>query len=274
MKIRFLTALILVAISGMLLQGGLTAGDKKDGEKKDGDKKEEKKQAPREDVKIEDALTNADLKDKVLTESFHKTYVYKMTKGNTYQIDMITRNFDAFLRLEDPKGTQVAADDDSGGMLNARIIYRAPADGDYTICAMSLGSGSTGKYTLLVKELVAKDTKPIQLKLEKGQVSVRAELTATDARYGQGQKIHKAYAVTLEKGKKYQIDHIFPNFDAYLYLEGPDGQVLAQDDDGGEGLNSRIIHTAANDGTYRIIATSLGGRSTGAYTLTVREVKD
>ncbi len=63
------------------------------------------------------------------------------------------------------------------------------------------------------------------------------------------------------------------NFDAYLYLQGPDGKVLAEDDDGGEGLNSRIIHRAAKTGEYRIVATSLNGQGTGQFTFTVQEKK-
>src|SRR5207247_7914677 len=80
----------------------------------------------------------------------------------------------------------------------------------------------------------------------------------------------KILTVRLEAGKIYQIDHKSRAFDAYLYLEGPDGAVLARDDDGGGNLNARIVHRAAETGTYRIIATSVSGTGSGAFSVSVR----
>jgi hypothetical protein len=270
MSVRFFLTFGLLIATFVFTSTSPRAGDKKEPPKQEQPKKgEQKKEEPKE-FEVNDQLINADLKDKVLTESYCKTYTYKMTKGKVYQIDMITPAFDAFLRLENPKGEQVAADDDSGGMLNARIKYRAPETGDFTICAMSLGGGSTGKFKLLVKELAAPpQPKATPIKLEKGQFSITTNLAQNDPKYND-QKIHKLYQIELEAGKTYQIDNISRAFDAYLYLEDADGKVLAEDDDGGDGLNSRIVHKAARAGTYRIVATSLGGGSTGEFTLSVR----
>src|SRR5262249_3544413 len=85
-------------------------------------------------------------------------------------------------------------------------------------------------------------------------------------------KLHKSFLVKLEQGKSYQIDHMSAAFDAYLYLIGPDGKSVAEDDDGGEGLNSRIIYRPVKSGVYRIVATSLNGKSTGPFQLIVQEL--
>jgi hypothetical protein len=269
MKLRHLTLLLAVALFGALLHSGVQAGDK---DKKD-DPKEQPKEQPKETV-IDAELTNADLKDRVLTESFHKPYVYKMKKGHTYQIDLISRAFDAYLRLENPKGDQVAANDDGGGMLNSRITYRAPEDGDYMILAMSLGGGSTGKFTLKVKELTPAapvNAKGFDLKLDKGQVAAASMIAANDPAY-KGKR-HKAFTLHVEAGKTYQIDMISMAFDPYLFLENPDGEVIAQDDDGGEGLNSRITFKAAKAGKHRIICTYFGNGD-GEFNLTVRQTDE
>jgi len=138
--IRASTFLTLVAI---LAHANLHAGEKKDKEK---DKKSE-------DIVVNDTLTDKELKDKVRSGCYCKTYVFKMVEGKSYQLDMKSKDFDSYLRLEDPQGQQVAADDDSGGFPDARIIFRAPKTGDYTIICTTFGNGSTGKYTLLVKEM-------------------------------------------------------------------------------------------------------------------------
>lgn len=264
MKVRMLFTLALAVGMTWITQPNLGAGDKKD-----------KKPDEQKDVTVNSELNNGDIKDKVLTQSFCKTYTYKMTQGRSYQIDLISNAFDAYLRLEDPKGTQVAADDDSGGMLNARILYKPTVTGDFTICAMSLGGGSTGKFTLIVKDITvpavkgANDGKPIELKSDKGNAAATVNLDAKDPLYKN--KKHKLFLFNMEAGKSYTIDMKSMAFDSYLYLEDPDGNLLAMDDDGGGFPDARITIKAAKTGKHRIIATYFGnGATLGEFTLTIK----
>ena len=81
-------------------------------------------------------------------------YLVKLERGKVYQIDMITptpQQLDPFLFLEDKDGKVVAQDDDSGGQLNARILYRANATGNYRILAASVGNRGNGEYTLQIR---------------------------------------------------------------------------------------------------------------------------
>jgi hypothetical protein len=62
--------------------------------------------------------------------------------------------------------------------------------------------------------------------------------------------------------------------DPYLYLIGPDGYVVAQDDDGNGSVNSRIPFgtatlTLPDTGTYIIEATSFARAAVGSYTLSL-----
>ena len=84
---------------------------------------------------------------------------------------------------------------------------------------------------------------------------------------------HKAYTVKLTAGKKYVIDQISKTFDPYLRLEDANGKHLASDDDGGQGLNSRIFYTPPQIGNYKIIATTFGASQLGNFTLTVSSKK-
>ena len=61
--------------------------------------------------------------------------------------------------------------------------------------------------------------------------------------------------------------------DTYLFLlagSGTDGTVLASNDDGGDGTNSRIVRTLSA-GTYTVEATTFLSGSTGSFTLRVSE---
>jgi hypothetical protein len=80
-----------------------------------------------------------------------KVHQVKLEAGKTYTISLNSRDFDAYLRLESPKGKFMAEDDDSGGDLNARIVYRITEAGDYRIVATALDAG-LGGYRLIVQE--------------------------------------------------------------------------------------------------------------------------
>ncbi|MCI0380639.1 MAG: DUF4339 domain-containing protein [Gemmataceae bacterium] len=78
------------------------------------------------------------------------------------------------------------------------------------------------------------------------------------------------YTVKMFANKTYVIDHMSQQFDAFLRVESPGGINLMMDDDGGDGLNSRIVFRPAQDGEYRVIATILTGGQ-GPYSLSIRE---
>jgi hypothetical protein len=90
----------------------------------------------------------------------------------------------------------------------------------------------------------------------------------------------KVYPTELKQGQVYIIDlesydgnrdKNRPDFfDTYLRIEDAGGKEVASDDDGGEGLNARILFTPQASGTYRIIATSFSGGATGPYVLRIR----
>jgi glutathione peroxidase-family protein len=102
------------------------------------------------DIKITDKLTKDDTKDKKRGFAC-KIHTVKMAKGSAYTIDMVSNEFDAYLRLEDSAGKELDEDDDSGGNQNARIIFNCPKDGDYRIICTCY-SEATGNFTLTVKK--------------------------------------------------------------------------------------------------------------------------
>ena len=264
MKRHWQIALLILG-AGYLLHPGVLAAEKKAQEP------EKKKVEPAKPIIVNDELINADLKDKVVMQSYCKTYTFRMEKGKSYQIELSSSAFRAYLRLENSSGGQIATDFDRfGNNQSAFIAHNAPKTEDYQIIATTLNGGATGKFTLTVKESTGDEGKPIALKIEKGQAAYNGMLARTDPRYN-GQKLHKLFTVQWEEGKTYQIDHKSRVFDAYLYLIGPDGNILAQDDDGGEGLNSRIVHRAGKAGEYRIVATSLGGAGVGQFEFSIRQ---
>jgi HEAT repeat protein len=98
---------------------------------------------------VQGVLTADDPFDKVRQQHHHVVYTYYMKKGQTYTINL-TSPWDNYLRLESPQGKELAQDDDSGGNLNARIVYAAAEDGWHRIIVTSYAARATGSYTLRV----------------------------------------------------------------------------------------------------------------------------
>jgi hypothetical protein len=116
------------------------------------------------------------------------------------------------------------------------------------------------------------------LALADGRATVNGELTDADPR--DRLKITspcKVYLVQMAAGKRYKIDLMSKVLDSYLRVENSTGQQLATNDDGGEGLNSRLIFAPIQAGEYRVIATDLIRPplhpANGPFTLTIEELK-
>jgi hypothetical protein len=120
------------------------------------------------------------------------------------------------------------------------------------------------------------------VEFEKPLVEEKNKLTDKDMTYlpppgnfGPKNVFYKPYKIQLKAGKLVVIDMVRSekDMDPYLFLEGPDGKVVMQDDDSGGDRNARIIYAPQKDGEYRVIATTLD-RTTGEYTVTVRVAKE
>jgi hypothetical protein len=96
-------------------------------------------------------LTKDDPKDE-MRGGPAKVHTVTLKAGKVYTIDMVSKDFDSYLRLLDPKGNQLEEDDDSGGDLNSRIIFNCTKDGEYKIVTTTFGANMAGAYALTVTQ--------------------------------------------------------------------------------------------------------------------------
>ncbi|MCI0462344.1 MAG: redoxin domain-containing protein [Gemmataceae bacterium] len=109
-----------------------------------------KKEKPDKEIRIQGKLTKDDPRDRVRNAA-SKVYPVTLKRGKTYTIDMVSTQFDSYLRLEDARGKELAQDDDSGGNLNSRIIFACQADGEYKVICTAFNAQGMGDYVLTVK---------------------------------------------------------------------------------------------------------------------------
>ena len=75
-------------------------------------------------------------------------------------------------------------------------------------------------------------------------------------------------------GEPLIIDLTSKDFDAYIILVDPNNNKIAENDDGGDENNARIVLTLPVTGTYTLIVNSAKAKESGSYVLSWREATE
>ncbi len=201
-------------------------------------------------------------------------YYFYLTSGHTYYFDLEGSATgqgtlgDSTLALRPYPYTSVVAYDDDGGVgLNSRIAYTATQTGWFGVDMAGYGS-NTGTYRLTFNEDDYRGTPEgtgAAGALGTGGAGIGTINFAGD---------RDVFAVTLTAGQTYHFELQGNSSssgtlsDGYLRLlnsaSGP-GTVVALDDDGGVGANSRIVYTPTASGTYYLQAGAFADFGSGTY---------
>ncbi len=80
-----------------------------------------------------------------------------------------------------------------------------------------------------------------------------------------------SFTFSAEAGAEIQLDLVSDAIDAILFLRDPDGEILASDDDGGEGSNAQLQNLILPaSGDYVVEAQAFPDGATGPYTIELR----
>ena len=220
--------------------------------------------------------------------SVYQAWTFFGTQGQMVQVDVMSDAFDAFCILQGPAGNEIARDDDAGDGLNARINVAIPVTGTYRIIANTYRQNQFGRYRV---RLTGGGAAPMAVAPQVTPMAVQPQVTALvpvsitvvgtiaagqqasgvlsmgDARYDG--KPYQAYNFGCAAGQTFQMD-VMSSWDNYALVFDPMGNVVARDDDTGEGLNARIMYTCLVTGTYRLAVTVYATQTVpGAYTMQV-----
>jgi len=176
---------------------------------------------------------------------------------------------DTFLRVIDADGNEIAVNDDHEG-LNSQVEFIPPRNGDVFIEASGYGGAQTGGYTVSVTG-------------ERAPADNAANSAETRARINVGQTVNGAleytgdrdfFRIRLQEGQSYRFTlnsaGDTPVDDPFLMLHNDAGEMVAADDDGGDGFNSYLEFTAPSTGNYYLEARGFDEAATGTYALAAR----
>lgn len=115
----------------------------------------------------------------------------------------------------------------------------------------------------------------LSLPVEDGIVEFDREyhgtLSASTAKLVEGRYL-QAWSFETPVEDRVQIDLSSDDFDSYLVVVSESMDKIIEDDDSGDGKNSRSTLTAESGHEYRIIATTYKAKATGDYVLSVKQL--
>ena len=177
--------------------------------------------------------------------------------------------FDTYLIVTAPSGEEFANDDfeDQFGM--ARVDFEAKETGVYTISATSYEADETGAYQLAIsdgKKTVAVEQGDLTKTL--GQGSMMGALSTDDTKLTDGSFVDY-YTLTLERGQQLSVSAMSADFDTYIGLIKPSGDVL-EANRSEDGTSARLDIQADEAGLWYVIVTSATPGQTGNYLVSIR----
>ena len=102
---------------------------------------------------------------------------------------------------------------------------------------------------------------------ERSSETITGELTSNSSVLEDDGSYYEIHTFEGVAGEVVTIELTSDDFDTYLLLQDPAGDLINQDDDGAGGTNSRITLTLPSTGTYTLIVNSYAAGETGAYSL-------
>lgn len=197
-----------------------------------------------------------------------------LVAGQTYQFRLNSTSVsgldDPFLTLYSSSGRILTSNDDGGGGRNSLITYTASENGTYYLGARAFSSSGTGNYT--VSATLVPDDFPAST-VTTGVVVVGGSATGSIEISGD----QDWFQLALVAGQKYEfrLSSVSGSglSDPLLFLLSSSGGLLALNNDGDDGFNSRIVYTPSLSGTYYLGANG-NLTSTGNYIVSADSVPD
>ena len=220
---------------------------------------------------IDDATSTAvgvDVEGVIDYEGDSDYFRFTAEEGQLYQIDVTLGTLpDSYLALRDSDDWRLAYNNDNGDSLASRVVWEAPASGDYYLAVEARGrDGLVGSYTLTVTLSTIVDDHGNDID-DATSTAVGVDVEGVIDYEGDSDY----FRFTAEEGQLYQIDVTLGTLpDSYLALRDSDDWRLASNDDHGDSLASRIFWEAPASGDYYLAVEARGWDGlVGSYTLTV-----
>ena len=214
------------------------------------------------------AALGADVEGVIDYQGDSDYFRFTAEEGHLYQIDVALGSLpDSVLTLLGPDRWELAYNDDHGDSLASRVVWEAPASGDYYLVVEASGfDADVGAYTLTVSHSTIVDDHGNDI----DDATVAAVGADVEGALDYDGDIDY-FRFQAERGQSYQIDVALATLDdSIVDLFDADGSFLDSNDDYGT-FASRLYWEAPSSGERYV---AVEGYGVGTYTLTVSIVDD
>ncbi|WP_347301914.1 hypothetical protein V5740_07685 [Croceibacterium sp. TMG7-5b_MA50] len=191
-------------------------------------------------------------------------HTLRLEAGKAVEITVLASGgFDPLLTVTAADGTQMAQDDDGAGNLNPMAVLFSETAQTVTLSiSHSGGEGQAGGPVRIL--LMPTDYRPN---------TPRAITSGAEQKGLVSSNNPQVFTLAGEAGQEWEmlLAADASGLDAYLEVFGPDGESLAEDDDSGGSLNSRLVVTLPATGEYEVHASGLGAQN-AAYQFVARDM--
>ena len=211
---------------------------------------------------------------------FYDDYLLRAEAGRRFEIGVTSEAFDSYVsvyrEVDEADATPIASDDDGGGYPHALLRFAPDADGTYRVRVRGFSAEAEGAYQLSLTERAPAPVEPAPTRIDpRGEV--QGELTRGEDPELAYDELYDVYVFRAGADERVQIRMNTEAFDPVLYVGRRSGSAfeeLASNDDGDDGLNSRILFTAPEAGDYVIRAAALSSDGEGAYVLALSDAPE
>ncbi len=193
---------------------------------------------------------------------YQDVFDFDGTAGEEVVFDLRSQDFDTYLTVRTPSGEEIINDDYDGDTSRSLLAMTLEESGAYQIAVSSFFSDETGPYSLAI-------SRPMAV-ANLANIEETGVLSADDPTRPSSGGYVDTYEFDGAPGRQVIIDLTSDDFDTYLVLTSPSGEVQ-ENDDTDSLYHSQIITDLSETGTYRAQVTSFETGETGAYRLSIAQ---
>ena len=187
-----------------------------------------------------------------LDENGRGTWSIAGTAGQLVSLEVEAEEFDVDVRVVAPSGDEVRTDSD-GGADGQVTILALPESGQYLVEVMATSETARGIYEITATS-------------EFAQLGVGEPDRGTLGAEGRG-----LWSFLGARRQLVSVEAESDDFDTVLRLISPAGEEVANDDDSGDGTNSRVLRMLPMQGQYLVQVRAFDGGTNGMYDITLEE---
>lgn len=202
--------------------------------------------------------------------SAYALYHYRGRAGERIQVEMRSNEFDTYLTVGSSTNEECddcRRNDDGGEGTNSRLRYTLPDNGQVQIRAGAISDDARGRFSLQVSPapaVVPARPQPLEIGSEaSGVLNSSSPVSDNDTPYQLWTLQGAPNQTLIVRMKSDELDSMLQ----YGQLNGSNFVQQSEDDDGGQGLNSRLRITLDGQGRGAIRATTPMEENSGRYTI-------